>query len=99
MEWTSEDFREYIRERPCLSCAAPKPSDPHHVGTPWNRHHRRAVDLVVPLCRKCHAWIEENPALEPQVWQWLAMSYLEDWSEEDLLSSLPLPEFLKGLEK
>lgn len=45
---------EFLREKPCLACGAPGPSDVHHIksrgsgGTdnPWN---------VLPLCRKHHS--------------------------------------------
>jgi hypothetical protein len=48
-----ENYLGYVRDIPCLVCAAPPPSDPHHLdsgvtgskGDDWT---------CVPLCRKHH---------------------------------------------
>ena len=49
----SEDYLAFVRSQPCLLCAAPAPSDPHHYG-PRGLGQKTDDYRTVPLCRKCH---------------------------------------------
>ena len=58
----SRPYLDWVRAKPCSSCTADGPSDPHHYG------HRgigqKASDLlVVPLCRRCHDHFHDHRML------------------------------------
>lgn len=55
-------YLTHVRALPCLSCAAPGPSDAHHSGS--RGVGQKADDFsVVPLCRRCHAVVTDTGAL------------------------------------
>jgi hypothetical protein len=49
----SDRYLDFVRAKPCCSCHAPAPSDPHHFG---GRGMGQKTDdfRTVPLCRFCH---------------------------------------------
>lgn len=49
----SRDYLAFVREKPCMSCRMPGPSDPHHWG-PRGLGQKTDDHRTVPLCRKCH---------------------------------------------
>ena len=55
-------YLAYVRARPCCSCGAPGPSDPHHAGP---RGVGQTADdcSAVPLCRPCHRAVTDTNAL------------------------------------
>lgn len=55
-------YLAHVRARPCCSCGAPGPSDPHHAGP---RGVGQTADdcSAVPLCRPCHRAVTDTNAL------------------------------------
>lgn len=49
----NEPYLAFIRNKPCLGCGQPGPSDPHHFG-PRGIATKTSDFRTVPLCRKCH---------------------------------------------
>lgn len=49
----ARNYMDWVASKPCCSCRAPAPSDPHHYGS---RGMGQKTDdyRVVPLCRRCH---------------------------------------------
>lgn len=49
----SRSYLSWVATKPCASCSAPGPSDPHHFGP--RGYGEKTDDLrAVPLCRRCH---------------------------------------------
>lgn len=46
-----DDFLNFVRSQPCVSCGATPPNDPDHLCT---RGARGSDYTCVPLCRLCH---------------------------------------------
>lgn len=56
----SKAYLGFIRDKNCLLCDAPGPSDPHHVFGSFGP--RKTSDYhCVPLCRPCHTLAEAKP--------------------------------------
>lgn len=43
----------------CARCGLYGVHDRHHLPSPLNER-RRTRDIVVPLCRKCHDWVQHT---------------------------------------
>ena len=57
--WRSPAYLAWVRDMPCIVCAAPAPSEPHHCTTAGLR--LKCSDcLVIPVCRRCHRAIQEQ---------------------------------------
>src|SRR4030095_6645618 len=52
--YENEAYLAYIREKACIYCASPGPSDPDHVRNRGWREPRRNDFAVLPTCRRCH---------------------------------------------
>jgi len=51
----SEDYLDFIRDKPCLMCGAPPRSDAHHEPFGKAGWAIKAPDSqAIPLCRGCH---------------------------------------------
>lgn len=53
---------EKVRAATCFRCRG-APCEAHHLPSPFGGS-RRAVDIVVPLCRDCHAHYHAHPSSE-----------------------------------
>ena len=83
----SEDYIDFIRNKPCLMCDAPAPNDAHHE--PYGKGGRaiKAPDShCLPLCRKCHnrrgskeglAFLEEKHDIKIKIIEYLT-EYLSE---------------------
>jgi hypothetical protein len=62
VRWESEKYKAFIREKPCVFCLKPPPSEPHHIrdivlsGTGT----KPSDGLCVPACRNCHEDDQNN---------------------------------------
>lgn len=45
----------------CLLCGTPCYNDTHHLLCGSDRKHADEDGLVIPVCRKCHAFIHNHP--------------------------------------
>jgi len=54
--WRSEAYLDHVRRKACANCAAPGPSDPHHMGPPGSGGMgiKCSDAFTAPLCRECH---------------------------------------------
>lgn len=58
----SKGYMEWVRGKPCASCAAGAPSEAHHYG-PRGMGSKTSDYLTVPLCRRCHQRFHDSGAL------------------------------------
>lgn len=53
-QWRSEEYKQFIREQPCLNCGSGE-SIPHHEGCGKGGVSLKAPDShCLPLCYNCH---------------------------------------------
>lgn len=58
----SASYLDFVRAKPCCSCHAEAPSDPHHYGS--SGIGQKTDDLrCVPLCRRCHDCFHDHREL------------------------------------
>lgn len=53
MKFRSPRYLAFVRDEECCICAAPPPSDPHHIG-PRGMGQKTDDTRAVPLCRRHH---------------------------------------------
>lgn len=62
-----EAYLAFVRTKPCCSCSAPGPSDPHHYA-PKGRGGGMGMKCddrrTVPLCRLCHDYFHSKGSVE-----------------------------------
>lgn len=84
-KFSSDEVLELVRGAPCVRHPS-SPGEPHHLPSPFGGS-RRALDIVVPLCRSCHRFFHDNPEVEreqlPRLYSvalgfWMA-AYGLDW--------------------
>ncbi len=52
--WRSDEYKQFIREKPCLNCGS-EPCVPHHEGLGKGGVSCKAPDShTLPLCAVCH---------------------------------------------
>ena len=62
IRWKSERYKSFIKEKPCIFCLKPGPSEPHHIrdivlsGTGT----KPSDGFCVPACHDCHKADQEN---------------------------------------
>lgn len=59
----SKSYCAWIRKRKCALCNS-SPCDGHHLVNPDHGTRRSRDDLQVPVCRRCHRWLHDNPIQE-----------------------------------
>ncbi len=76
-------FCNWIKEQACCLCGkfnADGKTDIHHCGD--GVHHRRNVDAMVPLCRKCHVLVHKFPKNFTSYLRELAIRYKNRYNNQ-----------------
>ncbi|MFP4104837.1 MAG: DUF968 domain-containing protein [Phycisphaerae bacterium] len=70
--YRSKRYLDWVRDRPCVHCRRPPPSEAHHViGLAGGSMGGKAGDqLAVPLCTECHRRLHDGqmPLDSQTVW-------------------------------
>ena len=71
MKVVDELYLEYVRQQPCSLCAAPPPSQPHHLqARGMGGGSRLDVALgVLPLCVFCHQKVHNGNIHRRTLWE------------------------------
>ena len=78
--WSSKVHLAYVRSLPCLVCARPSGSDPHHIQFAEEKSLGSKVgdQHTVPLCRFCHSDLHASGMREHLWWSLKGIDPMEE---------------------
>ena len=80
----SEKYLAWVRQQPCIHCARPAPSEPHHIKHIgyFSGAGMKAPDyLAMPLCGSCHRHVHRDPEMWGMQYPWVLRTLLLAFEE------------------